>query len=228
MRAQREGGLGTIWGLVALVIGCDGGSNGGSNASIPLDQFASEFAATVCRKAFECCDASERADHPTFAADEANCRSAYAAPINSSIATHRASVDAGRILYHGDRARRCVDAIAALPCEQWSRDDADRRIADCLHYTKGTIAPGGACGWTIECADGSCNNENICVGRAGVGEACQGVPCRWELACIVDAAGYPTVCVEPFADGSPCTNDFECANFCVGNVCAPATFCNGV
>ena len=224
MRARLEGRVRTICGLAALVIGCGGGSNG----SIPLDQLASEFAITVCRKAFECCDASERADNPMFAADEANCRSAYAAPISSSIATHQASVDTGRILYHGDRARRCLDAIAALPCAQWSRDNAGGRIPDCLHYTKGTIAPGGACGWTIECADGTCSSENTCVGRVDVGESCQAAPCRQELACIVDTSGVPTVCAEPFADGSPCTYDFECANFCQGNLCGPATSCNGV
>jgi hypothetical protein len=236
MREQLGGRVGTLCGLAALVIGCGGGSNGGrtdgsidgSNGSIPLDQLASEFAVTVCRKAFECCDASERADHGTFADDEASCRSAYAEPILSSIATHQASLDAGRILYYGDRARRCLDAIAALPCAQWSRDDVSRRISDCLYYTKGTIAPGGACGWTIECADGICNSENTCVGRVGVGQSCQGTPCHLELACIVDASGVPTVCVEPYADGSPCKYDFECANFCVGNVCGPATFCNGV
>jgi hypothetical protein len=227
MRTNADGQVVTMCGLLAIVMGCGSGS-GGSGATVPLDQFASAYAAAVCRKAFDCCDASERADHPTFAADEANCRTAYAAPILSAIATHQASIDVGRVLYHGDRARRCIDAIAALPCAQWSRDDAARRISDCLYYTTGTIAPGGTCTWTIECADGTCGNQNTCVGRADLGQTCQGVPCRQELACIVDASGTPTVCVEPYADGSPCRYDFECANFCVAGVCGPATFCDGV
>jgi hypothetical protein len=216
--------------ILAQSIGGGGGSTGGD---VPLDQFAATYAAVFCQKAFTCCDAAELAGDSMTGIDEATCRSTYAAGISANMADYPASIAAGRIIYHGDRARRCFDAIAALPCAQWGADEELRRFPDCLHMTEGTVAPGGECTRTVECDDGSCNSgngtTNICVANARISESCTSRSCQPELSRASDSSGLPTVCATPLPDGSACSYDSDCAStFCEARVCGPPTMCNGV
>jgi hypothetical protein len=214
--------------LVLLAPGC--GSGGGSGVvAVPFDQFATEYAAVFCHKGFTCCDAVELG---RYGADEATCRTTYAAGISANNADFPTAIAAGRIIYHGDRVRRCIDTIAALPCAQWGADEELRRFPDCIGAYDGTVAPGGACTHTAECADGTCDTggaAGVCVANAKIGESCVSDSCPLELSCASDASGFPTVCATPLPDGSACSYDSDCAStFCEANVCGLPTLCNGV
>jgi hypothetical protein len=223
MRLACGVGFGVMSAAAAIVIGCGGG--GGSNGAIPLDQLGTEYAAVFCRKAFACCDAAERSS--VSGGDEANCRSAYGTSLSAGYANITVGVDAGRTRYDGARARGCLNAIAALVCAQWGVDEELDRFPDCLHTFEGTVAPGGTCSRHQECAGGYCDMASgMCVARPALGEPCSGL-CELELACLYDTTGAGA-CGVPLADGSPCSFNSECVNFCEANVCGPPTMCNGV
>jgi len=222
MRVVSGGGGGTVAALAALMVGCGGGSGG----SIPLDQLGAEYAAVFCRKAFTCCDDAERAS--VASRDEADCRSAYGASFSASFANIQMSVDAGRTRYHGDRARRCLDTMAARPCPLWGIGEAVSRILDCNTTHEGLLAPGSTCERDQECANGYCETSSrTCVARSKLGETCTEAHCEWELVCVFDASGA-SACGAPLPDGSPCYVSSECASFCNADVCGPSVVCDGV
>ena len=196
---------------------------------MPQDRLGAEYAAVICRKAFTCCDAAELAGD---APDEATCRAGIGAEASGTVASYQAATDAGRLIYHGDRARRCLDTLQALPCAQWGGDEELRRFPDCLHIFEGTVAAGGACEHSAECDDGFCDvasGTGICVAFSRMGESCTAGRCLPELACASDASGFPTVCANPLPDGSPCSYDSDCAStFCEASVCGLPLMCNGV
>jgi hypothetical protein len=216
--------------LALLASGCGGGGGSGV-AGVPFDQLSAAYAAVFCHQAFTCCDAAEL-DTSMRGVDEATCVTNYMARIDANLADYPTAIAAGRILYNGDRVRRCLDAVAALPCAQWGADQQLRRFSDCLHFYDGTIAPGGACAQTAECADGTCGTggvAGVCVANAKIGESCVSGSCQPEVSCASDSSGFPTVCATPLADGAACSYDSDCAStFCEANVCGLPTLCNGV
>jgi hypothetical protein len=224
--------VGIIGGAAALVLGCGGGS--GSGGSVPFDQLATEYASVFCHKAFTCCDAAELAGSNPTATDEAGCRAIVETQVSDNLVNDQTSIAAGRLVYHGDSARRCFDSLAALACSQWGANEELIRLPDCLHVTEGAVAPGGTCARDPECAGGFCDN-GTCVAFADVGESCAGTSCATGLHCSADAAGLPTVCTNPLPDGSACMYDDDCASASC-NIdtatntasCGPPTFCNGV
>jgi hypothetical protein len=219
---------------VVLTAGCDGGGSGGA---VPLDQVGTQYAAAFCRKAFTCCDATELASDGATAVDEATCRATVAVGVSANVANNMDDMAAGRVVYHGDSARRCLDVVAGLACEQWGADEALARFPDCLKVFEGKVAPGAPCTRDAQCADGFCdvNGTGVCVARPKSGEACTSGLCSQGLVCLSDSVGSFTVCGAALADGSPCRFDAECASASC-NIdaatntasCGPMTFCNGV
>jgi hypothetical protein len=226
--SMGSAGFGAAFLLCLPVFGCGPGSGG----SIPSGQLGSQYAAVFCHRVFTCCEPAERSD--INANDEATCRTLVATDVNTKIAGSQASIDAGRINYHGDLARRCVDTLGALSCAQWSGDDEYRRFPECLSILEGTVMPGGACTTSEECRSGSCDinagTAGTCVARAGLGESCATVSCLATLACQFDT----NTCMNPLPDGSPCVYNSDCTNgFCGTDAsgarsCASPTTCNGI
>jgi hypothetical protein len=218
----------------AFVIGCGGGHGGGA---VPMDQLGAEYASVFCHKAFTCCDATELAGGNVTTADEATCRSLVGPEISSNVADNQADVSGGRLVYHGDSARRCLDTLAALPCAQWGGDEELARFADCQHVFEGLVAPLAPCVRNAECADGFCDTTaGVCRALPKLGESCPSGLCSEGLACLSNpTTGATDVCGAPLGDGSPCHYDSECTSaFCnidpggSTSSCGPATFCNGV
>jgi|KBSMisStandDraft_5_1062788.scaffolds.fasta_scaffold286921_2 hypothetical protein len=210
--------------------GCDGDGTGSGGGPIPLDQLGAEYAQAICRKVFTCCDVAEYAAAFT---DEASCRAGFATQFNDDVSNAQTDIAAGRLAYHGDRARGCLDALAALPCARWGGNQELTGIPECLQAFEPLVAPGDACVRDAACVAGYCQ-AGICTADVGLGESCAVGSCRPELSCIYDASGKPTVCAQPLSDGAACTFGSECTSqFCVTNaagahVCGASTFCNGV
>jgi len=230
-------GLGVACLLGMHAAGCKndgGGGGGGGGGGLPADQLAAEMAGAFCHKLFTCCDATELAANSLTMADEATCVSMVGSSLGPDVADVQASVSAGRTIYHGDHARACVDALVALPCDQWGGDYTLLRLPDCFRITEGTIAPGAACEHTAECIDGHCDLVAGCVADDKLGAACDIGSCVEGLSCITGALGTTATCGTVQPDGASCNYGGECASHtCATNaagarVCSPPTMCNGV
>jgi len=224
------------FGLVAAP-GCGGGGsgpNGNPVVPIPLEQANREFAAVMCAKFFTCCDADEVA-RAEVGPDEATCSSGLFSDGNSLFDENAPGVAAGRITYHGDRARRCLDWLAGLPCAQWGGDVVLSRSPDCRGIFEGTVTS-GPCEISDECLNGSCwwqtETEHTCRPSPQLGESCTTSLCGSDSYCLGD--GTSGICRAPEADGQPCSGGLECASrSCNGNmpfegVCGPPVTCNGI
>jgi hypothetical protein len=218
-------------------LGCPS-NGGGGGSSVSLDQLADELAGAFCRKAFTCCTAAELQANTATAADEATCRTTVAAQLGADISANQPAIDMGTMVYHPEKARACLDVVAALSCPDWGGDDQLFRFPDCNQIWEGKVAPGGACTRNQECIGGSCTNISgpfMCVGLPGLGEPCPTGNCQLGIACAQDAAGLPTTCVPLQANGVACNGNEGCAsNNCAfvasasAVVCAPATMCVGM
>jgi hypothetical protein len=235
MRRAAAAGLGAIGWLMVLAPGCGGG---GGNGDVPFNRLAAGYATVLCHKQIVCCDVSElgvAVDPSDLPAIEATCRANLADAWAVDLAPYVPLISAGRIIYHGDRARLCLDEIAAQPCADWGASAYLNQYPDCLRIYEGTISLGGACTLSEECADSVCSSAigpGVCTARlpyARIGESCSPSSCEPGLTCVRDASGASTVCATPLANGTTCYHDSNCAStFCEANVCGPPTMCNGI
>ena len=76
---------------IALLAGCGGGS-------ISLDDLSDEAADASCGYYVKC----------GLLDDVATCQSIYDGEIDADLL---AAIDAGKVIYHGDKARECLDGI---------------------------------------------------------------------------------------------------------------------
>jgi hypothetical protein len=224
-------------GLAVLCDGCD--SSGGG--AIPMAELGDEYGKMFCRKIFSCCDATERSGASATSTTEAACVTAVSTRVSRDVEASQADIDAGRTVYDGAKARRCVDSVAAASCTEWAGDDELSHFPDCHQVVIGTAPPGAVCARSTECANGYCGTDAgasamICIGYPRLGEACSSAgSCQPGLYCAFDAGGLPTTCATPQPNGSPCDEDAACrSNNCpvpagsAPRTCAPPTVCDGV
>jgi len=213
--------------LVALA-GCGSSSSGG--ASVALTDFAGESAKATCAHVYKCCDATERMDNTAWGTSEAECTTMQTAMTASAIATLQPGIDAGKVVFHGDRARKCLDNVAALSCD-WGVNFAPRNVADCQHVFDGTVANGMTCSMDEECMSGFCSPTG-CAARVASGEACTApTACQDGLYCPVSAGDH---CVAVKKIGEACEVSISCQNnSCVipdgqtAGTCGAPMMCNG-
>ena len=213
--------------MLATAAGC--GSSGGGG-SVALTDFASESAKASCARIYKCCDATERAGDTTWGPTEADCVTAMTAQQATGVASYQAGIDAGRIVYHGDRAQKCLANVTALSCD-WGINFNRRYVPDCLHVFDGTVAIGATCSMDEECTSGFCGPTG-CAARGAVGEACTApTGCQDGLYCPVSAGDQ---CVAIAAIGASCQVSIACQNnSCVfpdgatSGTCAAPMMCNG-
>jgi hypothetical protein len=214
--------------LVALG-GC-GSSTSSGGTPVALTDFASESAKATCALIYKCCDATERAADTTFGTTEAECVTMQTPTLATGVASFQAGIDAGKITFHGDRARKCLDNIKGLSCD-WGIAFNRRYVPDCAHVFDGTVANGTACAMDEECMSGFCSPTG-CAARGKAGDAC-GAPtgCEDGLYCPVSAGDH---CVAVAAIGQACQVSVACENAsCVvpdgqtAGTCGAPMMCNG-
>ncbi len=133
---------------------------------------------------------------------------------------YESSIAAGKIRYNGDRARRCIDAMAATPC-------SDSVLAlssneDCRLIFEGLVPVGGACG-TSECVPsayctvdaGGTECPGTCVERVAEGGAAKyAAMCTFPLV-LVDGK-----CTKRRKTGEACHESSECESYsCSEGLC---------
>jgi len=127
-----------------------------------------------------------------------------------------AAVAAGKIRYDGVKARACQTALAALSCDQSSREA--RVIPACDGVFTGKVRDGDMCSFDEECASSRCNEaacpmDTCCAGtclptqtRVAVGGSCE-----TDAGCVVDAyCAKDRTCHALAKLGQTCTRDAEC------------------
>jgi hypothetical protein len=223
---------------VAMAPGCGGG--GSSGPPLPLDQFIAQFLVLRCHKVLSCCSSSEIAAIDPMIVDEASCETRLAPTPQSDLALAPALVDAGLVTYDGDVAQKCLDALAALTCETWAGPFNIPTPPQCNGLIEGTVAAGGSCGVSLECASDYCTNASngglACAAPVALGVSCELAPCVSGLSCVSSPqSGAPRTCGHPSPDGSACVHDADCtSNFCNTDVstglstCAPPGTCDAV
>lgn len=220
----------------SLLTAC-GGDDSGSGA-IALANLGDAMATSYCAKTFECCTMAETEQRFEGApvTDEASCRMFYAGFFNALAADFQASIDAGKLVYDGDAARQCVNALNAMACTDYARDD-DPLSRECPDPFMGQVANDMQCKFDDECQSGYCEGDSqfpapgtpgTCKAAPTSGQACMDFTCADGLTC------ENGVCTALKADGAACYDGAECqsggcngASQSTAGTCGAPTTCNG-
>jgi hypothetical protein len=136
--------------------------------------------------------------------------------------------------------QQCGDALGAMTCAEFLGSGS---AAPCLPHG-GSVANGGSCSTSWQCASGRCDALNFaqcgsCVPQAAAGQPCTQYNCADYLFCSASAPGASTtVCAPPVDIGGSCNDSAVCAGnaYCdstshqctqrpaIGEACDPVTF----
>jgi len=135
-------------------------------------------------------------------------------------------IEQGRIIYHGDLARTCLNIYYSSECLLFESESDSEPMSEyrqaCLDMLEGTIPTGGQCSLDAECAgEAFCRLDTACPGTCSalgaVGDSCEyDDQCQSGIVCSYDSSQ----CVQPSPAGGPCASDEECQT---GLVCGYAT-----
>jgi hypothetical protein len=145
--------------------------------------------------------------------------SSMAATAAAACAGLEAAVTTGRVVYRGDLAKACADALKSATCDTFPM----RLREDCADLLAGTVANGSPCLDDVECANGHCRIEascpGICTPYVGLDADCSvaGVKCGPGLVC-----GLNGRCV------AGVVNSAQQGQACVTYGCAPGLYCDPV
>jgi hypothetical protein len=100
----------------------------------------------------------------------------------------QAAVDAGRVTYNAGQSSACISAIQGSSCSTFSFVNPEP--AACQATLSGTVAVGGTCYDSIDCAGTTtyCNIasgcQGTCANQIAIGQACQGGGCVNGATCF--------------------------------------------
>ena len=219
-----------VLGITTALVSC-----GDDPAPLPADPLLSMPAthvAVVCQKALSCCSGKEQSgvlalDPPPATLSE--CEARLGALLEASFDQQRRAVDAGRLVFHTERADACYASVSALSCTGFFEKDFLGTNADCLGMFEGQVASGGDCGADEECrgATSLCDLSagqtlGKCAILPGKGEPCVDGRCGAALFCRLGMGGSGLVCASLSALGEACSLDLDCTS---GYCQAPAYLC---
>ncbi len=227
---------------ILVLTACGGGGDDViTGENVPPDQIAEELGPATCSKMFECCTTEELMDQLLGAETEAECEEFYLAFIGSLFEpVLQDSIEAGRVVYHGEIIGGCIDAYEALSCEEFGDVlSGNGPFMGCGDPFEATVELGGECANDFDCLSSFCPDSSIdletmeitygvCTELPAIGEACIDDDCGEDAYCDSNQA-TPT-CAAKLADGSECTFDDDCeSDFCSdANLCAVNVTCDGV
>lgn len=179
-------GAGPRWLSLLVLVAC-----GGDGGSASLDEVGSKVTEALCALSVRC------ASTP----DAQTCRASQ----RIDMASVKAAVKAGRLVYHADRGAACVQALGALGCHSSFLGEEMRACSEML---EGRVAAGGTCYANDECsARGRCEDQEAacdtevqcCAGKCkpvrivGAGQTCDDeTSCDFGLVCAYEDPSAPT------------------------------------
>jgi hypothetical protein len=199
---------------IALLAACGDDDSGGG--SIPIDDLQGALISAYCNLYVMC----------GLVDDATTCRAIFGAEVEVD-ADLLAAVEAGKIIYHPDKARECLNGIGGS-CDQNQFFTNDAQEA-CEATFEGTVAAGGQCAMSEECRSRECNIpscpdaccQGTCVGDTPVRSQVGG-PCESTSQCIDSFCDFQTnTCGAYRPTGAACTSDSQCqVGGCVDSICA--------
>lgn len=197
---------------IGLLAACGGDDGGGP---IPIGGLEEAIVNAYCNIYVTC----------GLIEDMATCRQLDVdADVNESII---AAVEAGKVIYHPDKARECLNAIAGS-CDRLAINRGDDSNA-CDETFEGTVAAGGQCAISEECVSSNCDVpscpdaccQGTCVGDAPPPRPRLGDTCGDTAPCVDSFCDTDTLtCVAYRPNGEACTSTNQCAaGTCSNMVC---------
>jgi hypothetical protein len=196
---------------VALLAAC--GDDGGG--SIPLDELDGEAYSAACSFYVHC----------GLIDDLQTCRD-LDLDIGFLDPSLRAAVEAGKVIYDGDKARECLSSLP-LSCDRNAFERSDNSACDEIFV--GTLSAGAVCALDEECISQDCNVpgcadaccQGTCVGDAPPALPKVGESCATTFECADSFCDSATrICTAYRALGEACTGNGDCATGgCINNVC---------
>ncbi|NVB82869.1 MAG: hypothetical protein HOV81_31115 [Kofleriaceae bacterium] len=223
---ECQGGVCRAPGMTGPCTTPDAGGDGGGG--IPLEMMTEAQLDALCNHAVQC---GQFEDVPS-------CKAVYGnliVPASDEIA----AVNAGTVIYHGDKAKECLDAQTAnLACERWKF--ASNRAADpaCSAVFEGTRHNGDACAIAEQCISQNCMYpatctpgngaccEGTCVGDEPPGPRAIGQACTFRDRCTGGYCDQFTgVCATYKTAGTQCSYGDQCADGLVCDNTTPNAVC---
>jgi hypothetical protein len=206
--------------LAAALLGC------GSVSGIPIEKTATDFATTICPKAYSCCTAEQLMGNAAAGANETECEAKTAQNFRDNLNTMQGSENAGRAKYDQAQVDLCLSALRAARCAELTAIHSLAGIPACNStFATPLVAIGDKCGQDYECIDSVCQKaagawEGVCVAGASVGASCAADHCAQNLSCDPRDSNSDTdgVCVLEQENGGACIDNFDCKS----RVCAAA------
>jgi hypothetical protein len=200
---------------IALLAACGDDDSGGG--SIPIEDLQAAVINAYCNLYVMC----------GLIDDVATCRAIYnEGELDADLL---AAVQAGKVIYHPDKARECLNGIgASCNANTFSNNDAQEA---CDATFEGTVGAGGQCALSEECRSQDCDIpscpdaccQGMCVGDAPVRVAVGGV-CESSSQCIdsyCDFSAATSTCTAYKQAGQACTSSNQCAvGGCVNMICS--------
>lgn len=218
--------------LCGVLLGCGGDDDDpvdvGGTGGIALDDFFRAESETYCHLSYDCCSLSAL-DNPFLGTSEETCVALRSSVQQAGLLpVLRASVAAGRLVYHPDRGRACVDRLNGAGCAALDADWTCLRDA-----FEGQVLLGGECTVEHDCENWHCVKPDP---DADVGTcapwAPDGATCETFVDCDsgrCDIFGTDT-CGPRLPEGSECVLGSDCETFsCVEDTgqCGPSLDDNG-
>lgn len=200
------------------------GCGGGDSSPLSLDEARQRILAAVCKLYVTCGEAPDQATCLASLGESAG----YTATLNADVAS-------GKVLWNGTLGRTCVEEVEryyGAGCTQSALATASTPMESCDQILVGTVAPGGACFFSDECADrGTCETTDpacsrslqCCLGTCmaeppslPLGADCSApMPrqdCVTGAVCSRTTPGGAPTCHEPSSvEGTPCVDFGGCA-----------------
>jgi hypothetical protein len=224
---------------LALVVMCLVGCGGSS--SVPIDGLQQEFLNSYCDILVRC----GLVDNALL------CQSLY---LGLTIDKDTlAAVQAGKIIYHGDKAQQCLDSLSGSSCARNDFLSSRSQSTACDETFEGTVGDMGACALNDECISRDCaipscpaNTccQGMCVGgtapvRPKLGEACTNTSsstrCTDSYCDAMTAkctaykpAGTSCLATSECVIGAACTNSVCTMLVATGGACTSSSNCSDI
>jgi hypothetical protein len=199
---------------------------GGSGGAIPIGDLATTEINDICDLYVRC----------GVFPDAQTCRDEFGL-VFSNEADLIAAVNAGKVIYDGNKARECLDGFIGNSCDRRDLFGNRNPPIACDETFVGTLGDGAACAISQECISQDCVLPTCPVGmccagacmgatapvRAHVGETCSSTAKCLDSYCN----GQTMKCEAYLADGVACTSSTSCdSNVCV-TTCQPLVASGG-
>jgi hypothetical protein len=213
----------TIWltaALAALAAGCgdDGGETTPGPTGISLEELPPKYAEVLCDALRDCSGLFGEI------IGESGCEAEFEKQLTDTFIPQVEGYLADKtVVYHADKVQACLDAIKAGGCDVLNGVSP----AACEDAIEGTVASGGDCDATTECAgsDFCAFESSSCPGKCTAlkseGSPCDGEDnCQDGLTCQSGSMPDQRTCRKPAASGEACDGasapDCEAGLACIG------------